>query len=307
MRIGLVVVGGARETLEQAIAAVVAAEEEGFDTAWRAHVMGLDCLTVLALAGQRTTRIELGSAVVPTYPRHPHALAQQAATVQAASGGRFALGIGRSHQMVIENMFGLSWDGGLTHMREYVTILRSLLDDGSCSFQGRQYRVNAPLDNREGKGTPILIGALMPKMLELCGRLCDGTLTWMCGPRYVEATIVPALRAASQGAGRAMPRVIVSLPVCVTGDAEAARNNAARHLGFYGHLPVYRACLDAEGAAGPTDIALIGSEQDVEAGIRRVASAGASDFYASIVPDGVAGSDSVERSRALLRSLCGRV
>jgi len=307
MRVGIVVVGGQRETLEQAIAGIVAAEEEGFDTAWRAHVMGLDCLTVLALAGQRTSRIEIGSAVVPTYPRHPHALAQQAATVHAATGGRFALGIGRSHKMVIENMFGLEYASGVTHMREYVTILRKLLDDGSCSFEGRQYRVSAPLDFREGKGMPILIGALMPKMLDLCGRLCEGTLTWMCGPRYIEGTIVPLLRAASQNEGRAMPRVVASLPVCVTDDVEAARKNGARQLGIYGHLPVYRSCLDAEGAAGPVDIALIGSEKEVEEGVRRIASAGASDFYGSIFSDGVAGSDCARRSRALLRSLCGRV
>ena len=233
MRMGIVV-GGQRETLEQAIASIVVAEEDGFDTAWRPHVMGLDCLTVLALAGQKTSRIELGSAVVPTYPRHPHALAQQAATVHAATGGRFALGIGRSHQFVIENMFGLVYASGVTHMREYVTVLRALLDDGSCSMDGKLYRVAAPLDTSEGKGLPIMIGALMPKMLELCGRLCEGTLTWMCGPRYVDGTIVPQLRAAAQGAGRAMPRVVASLPVCVTDDVAAARQYAAKHLAIYG-------------------------------------------------------------------------
>lgn len=306
MRMGIVV-GGQRETLEQAVAEIVAAEEEGFDTVWRPHVMGLDCLTVLALAAQRTHRIELGSAVVPTYPRHPHALAQQAATVHAAAGGRLALGIGRSHQVVIENMFGLSYASGVTHMREYVTILRALLDEGSCSVEGSQYRVNAPLDTRAGKGLPILIGALMPKMIELCGRLCEGTLTWMSGPRYVEGTVVAQLRAASQAAGRAMPRVVVSLPVCVTDDVAAAREVAARQFSVYGYLPVYRACLDAEGAAGPADIALIGGEREVEEGIRRMASAGASDFYAGVFADGAAGGTSMARSRALLRSLCGRV
>lgn len=306
MRMGIVV-GGQSETLEQAVAAIVAAEKDGFDTAWRPHIMGLDCLTVLALAGQKTSRIELGSAVVPTYPRHPHALAQQAATVHAATGGRLALGIGRSHQVVIENMLGLEYKGGANHLREYVTILRALIEEGSCSFNGELYRVNAPLDTREGKGLPILIGALMPKVLDLCGRLCDGTLTWMAGPRYVEGTIVPRLRAASAAAGRTMPRVVVSLPVCVTDNAASAREFAARQFVVYGQLPVYRACLDAEGAAGPADIALVGNEAEVEAGVRRVAAAGASDFYAGVFPDGVSGSDSGPRSRALLQSLCGRV
>jgi 5,10-methylenetetrahydromethanopterin reductase len=306
MRMGIVVTAP-NETLEQAVASIVKVEQEGFDTAWRPHIMGLDCLTVLAMAGQKTSRIELGSAVVPTYPRHPHALAQQAATVQAACGGRFALGIGRSHQVVIENMLGLRYESGVVHLREYVTILRALLDEGSCSFEGKLYRVNAPMEAREGKGLPIFIGALMPKVLEVCGRLCEGTLTWMCGPRYVETTIVPTLRSASQGAGRSMPRVVVSLPVCVTDDRAAAVEFASRQFAIYGQLPVYRACLDAEGAAGPADIALIGNEQEVEAGIRRVAGAGASDFYAGIFPDGRQGSDSSARTHALLRSLCGKV
>ncbi|HYC54354.1 MAG TPA: TIGR03564 family F420-dependent LLM class oxidoreductase [Candidatus Binatia bacterium] len=306
MRMGIVLTGQ-NETAEQAVSAIVRAEADGFDTAWRPHIMGHDALMVLALAGQRTRRIELGTAVVPTYPRHPHSLAQQAATANAATAGRLALGIGRSHQVVIENMFGLKYESGIAHMREYVTILRALLDEGFCSFEGKQYRVQAPLEAREGKGVPILIGALMPKMLEVCGRLCEGTLTWMCGPRYVASTIVPHLEAASKAAGRAMPRVVVSLPVCVTDQPDAAKEFASKQFAIYGQLPVYRACLDAEGAAGPADIALVGSEAEVEAGIRRIAGAGASDFYAGVFPDGREGSDSMARSNALLTSLCGKV
>ncbi|HYC01074.1 MAG TPA: TIGR03564 family F420-dependent LLM class oxidoreductase [Candidatus Limnocylindrales bacterium] len=306
MKMGIVLTGQ-NETLEQAVEAIVRAEADGFDTAWRPHIMGLDALMVLAVAGQRTSRIELGSAVVPTYPRHPHSLAQQAATANAATGGRLALGVGRSHQVVIENMFGLRYESGIAHMREYVTVLRTLLDEGFCSFEGKLYRVQAPLESREGKGIPILIGALMPKMLEVCGRLCEGTLTWMCGPRYVASTIVPHLQAASEAVGRPMPRVVVSLPVCVTDDAAAAREFASSQFAIYGQLPVYRSCLDAEGAAGPADIALVGSESEVEAGLRRIASAGASDFYAGIFPDGRQGSDSVQRTQSLLKSLCGKV
>ncbi len=270
MRIGLMI-GGEGGGLEATLERFVAAERDGFASAWTPNIFGYDALTVLALAGLRTSRIELGTAVVPTYPRHPHALAQQAATVNAAIGGRLALGLGRSHQLVIEGMFGIPYEKPITHMREYLTIVRDLITKGSCSLDGKMYRVNANLSVPESKPFPILIGALMPKMLELCGRLCDGTLTWMSGPRHVGENIVPALRKASEAAGRAMPRVVCSLPVCVTNDVEGARKQAEQLFGHYGMLPVYRACLDAEGAQGPVDVALIGDETTVEKGLQRLA------------------------------------
>jgi F420-dependent oxidoreductase-like protein len=241
---------------------------------------------------------------VPTYPRHPHALTQQAATVNAAIGGRLALGVGRSHQLVIEGMFGIPYDRPVTHMREYLTVVRELIHNGSCSFAGKAYNVNASLKISGGKPFPLLIGALMPKMLELCGRLCEGTLTWMSGPKHVAENIVPVLRKAAEGAGREMPRVICSLPVCVTDDEESAKAVGTKVFGHYGMLPVYRACLDAEGAAGPLDIALIGSEQKVAAGLERMGKAGATDFYAAMFPDR-SGEESLARTYAFLASLRG--
>lgn len=285
MRMGLVVGGNDNETLEEAVSALVAAEEAGFHSAWRANIFGLDALTVLAIAGARTKRIELGTAVVPTYPRHPHSMAQQAATTQAALDGRLVLGIGRSHQVVIENMFGLEYTKPITHMREYVAVLRGLFDQGMVGLEGKQYKVQAPLAVPGGGKVPIMIGALMPKMLEVCGTLCDGTLTWMSGPGYVSKTIVPLLKAAADKAEREMPRVVVSLPVCVTDDKAKAHAFAAKQFEVYGTLPVYRACLDAEGAEGPADVALIGSEDEVRAGLEKVKASGATDFYAGVFPE----------------------
>lgn len=303
LRIGLILGTSQHETVEEAIAGIVEAEQDGFASVWRANVFGLDALTVLALAATKTSRIELGTAVVPTYPRHPHSLAQQAATVAAAAKGRFVLGLGRSHQVVIETMFGLDYNHAITHMREYLTAVRSLVADGAVSLNGKQYSINAPLDVPGSSGMPLMIGALMPKMLEVCGELCDGTLTWMAGPKYVADTIVPTLQRSSDAAGRAMPRVVVSLPVCVTDDRVGAREVAASRIGFYGTLPVYRACLDAEGAAEPMDVALIGNEEQVREGLARVRDAGATDFYGSVFPDQVGGSSA--RSLEFLRSLGG--
>ncbi len=276
--------GGDNETLEGLVERIVQAEKAGFPSVWLANIFSLDALTVLALAGGRTERVELGTAVVPTYPRHPHALAQQAATVNVACGGRLALGLGRSHQAVIEHMFGIPYDKPISHMREYLTIVRDLTRDGTCSVDGKAYKVNATLNVKGSSPFPVLVGALMPKMLELCGELCEGTLTWMSGPKHVANNIVPTLEAAARKVGRETPRVICSLPICVTSKVEEARAFAAKAFEIYGVLPVYRACLDEEGVAGPADIALIGDETTVRAGLDRLADAGATDFYGAMFP-----------------------
>ncbi len=306
MKIGLALGGGENETLQHLVARIVQAEADGFPSVWVANIFSLDALTVLALAGEKTSTIELGTAVVPTYPRHPHSLAQQAATVNAACGGRLALGLGRSHQIVIEGLFGIPYDKPITHMREYLTIVRDLITDGKCAVIGKMYRVNAPLTVAGSKPFPLLIGALMPKMLELCGQLCDGTLTWMAGPKYIEQSIAPTLNDAAKKAGRPKPRIVASLPLSVTSDVDAAKKFASETFQVYGTLPVYRACLDAEGVAGPADLALVGDEDKVRKGLARLAASGATDFYGSVFP--TPGDDgSRKRTMELLASLNGEL
>jgi 5,10-methylenetetrahydromethanopterin reductase len=307
MKIGLILGAGDGGTLDTLVAGIAGAETDGFATVWVPNIFSHDALTVLALAGRETSSIELGTAVVPTYPRHPHSMAQQAATANAAAGGRVVLGLGRSHQVVIESMFGLDYDRPISRMREYVTIVRALADEGTVSFAGKSYTVNAPLQLPDGKPLKIMVGALMPKMLELCGELCDGTLTWMTGPKHLAASIVPVMRDAATKAGREMPRVVCSLPVCVTDNAAAAKAVAAKQFEIYGTLPVYRACLDAEGADGPADIALIGSEDEVREGLARVAESGASDFYAAILPEDGKSKESYARTYEFLKGLGGSV
>ena len=306
MKIGLAMVPDDKATLKGLVDKIVQAEADGFPSVWLANVFSLDALTVLALAGERTSKIELGTAVVPTYPRHPHALAQQAATVNVACGGRLALGVGRSHQIVIENMFGIPYDKPITHMREYMTIVRDLTRNGSCAIDGKMYRVHAPLSVAGARPFPLLIGALMPKMLELCGELCDGTLTWMAGPNHIRKNIVPVLGEAAKRAGRPQPRVVASLPISVTSNAESAKQFAAKAFEIYGTLPVYRACLDAEGAKQPTDLALIGDEAVVRKGLERLASAGATDFYGAVFAT-PGDPDSTKRTTGFLASLGGSI
>ncbi len=303
MRIGLWVAPNEKKPLEDALDRLVQVEKDGFASAWMPNIFGPDALTILALAGRVTSRIELATAVVPTYPRHPVALAQQAMTVQAATGGRLALGLGPSHRITIESMLGLSYEKPARHIREYLTVLTSLRDRGQVSFEGETYRVQANLCVTGCDRFPILIGALGPLMLKVAGDLADGTITWLAGQKVLEKNIVPAITSRAKAAGRPPPRIVVSLPICVTDDAAEAREAGSKIFGFYGTLPSYRAVLDAEGVEGPVDVALIGSEKEVEASIGRLASAGATEFAPAIFPSGSDPQASSARTYALLASL----
>jgi 5,10-methylenetetrahydromethanopterin reductase len=302
MRIGmgLGIGGGAGDDLAELLREVERLEGDGFAAAWVPNIFRFDALTVLALAGRTTRRIELGSFVVPTYPRHPAALAQQALTVQAATGNRLVLGIGLSHQVVIEGMFGLDYSRPIAHMREYLTVLNGLLAQEPVSFQGELYRVGVRLTVPGATKPPVLVAALGPAMLRLCGRLADGTATWMGGLAYLRDVAVPTIGAAAAKAGRPRPRVVAGLPVCVTDDPVAAREAADRLYAGYGRLPSYRATLDRGGAAGPADIALVGDEAAVAAQVRALADAGVTDLGA--VPFAAPGG-SVARTYELLRAL----
>jgi len=278
---------------------VAAAAEDGFASAWLANIFGLDALTALAVAGSDGPAIELGTAVVPTYPRHPATLAQQALTVQSALEGRLVLGIGLSHQIVIEHMFGYSFDRPARHMREYLEVLLPLLRDGRASFAGETVTAQVTLTAPREHPVPVLLAALAPQMLRLAGAVADGTILWMTGPETVASHIVPKLTAAAEEAGRPAPRVVCTLPISVTDDPAAARERANDTFSIYGQLPSYRAMLDLEGADGPGDVAIVGDEESVRRQVAGLAEAGVTDFVAASFGQG----EEAERTRALLRDL----
>jgi 5,10-methylenetetrahydromethanopterin reductase len=278
---------------------VAAAAEDGFASAWLANIFGVDALTALAVAGSRAPDIELGTAVVPTYPRHPAVLAQQALTTQSALDGRLALGIGLSHQIVIEHMFGYSFDKPARHMREYLEVLLPLLRDGRVSYAGETLQADVGLTTPREHPVPVLLAALAPRMLRLAGTVADGTILWMTGPETVASHIVPKLTAAADEAGRPAPRVVCTLPISVTDDPAAARERANEVFSIYGQLPSYRAMLDLEGAAGPGDVAIVGDEDSVGRQVAGLAEAGVTDFVAASFGQG----EDAERTRSLLRGL----
>jgi len=267
---------------------IARAADDGFDSAWMSQIFGLDALTALAAAGGAVLAggrdIELGTGVVPTYPRHPAVLAQQAMTANAALGGRLTLGIGLSHQIVIENMYGYSYAKPARHMKEYLDVLLPLTRGEQVDYTGETVRANIRLGT-PGAGLPVLIAALGPRMLKLAGSVADGTVLWMTGRRTVAEHIVPTITAAAREAGRPEPRVVCTLPVCVTDDPDAARAKADEIFAMYGQLPSYRAMLDREGVESPGGVAVVGDEDAVRAQLDALAEAGVTDFVAAVYGD----------------------
>jgi F420-dependent oxidoreductase-like protein len=300
MRIGVGSTAVNEGTLDDVVEEARRAEADGFATFWASQIFGNDTLTALAVVGREVPRIELGTAVIPTFPRHPMVLAQQALTVQAASGGRLCLGIGLSHRIVIETMMGLSYDHPVGHLRDYLSVLTPLARGGPVAFDGETIRTHAALSVKGAEPLPIVVAALGPKMLALTGAMADGTLTWCVGPKTLAGFTVPTLTKAAEEAGRPPPRVIATLPVCVTDDPGGARERAARLFAIYGQLPSYRAMLDREGAEGPADVAIVGGEGEVTDSIRALAEIGVTDFNAA---EFGADPDERERTRAALRAL----
>ncbi|MHB8439059.1 MAG: TIGR03564 family F420-dependent LLM class oxidoreductase [Acidimicrobiales bacterium] len=277
MRIG-VWIGG--DTLERFVASAREAKELGFGGVWAGQIFGPDTLTCMAVAAREVPGLDWGTAVVPTYPRHPIALAMQALTVSEATGGRLTLGIGPSHQLVIEALHGLDYSKPASHTEQYLNVLVPLLRDGKASATGDQVSGRITLSAREGFGVPVLVAALAPRMLRLAGTVADGTVTWMAGPKAVEDHIVPAIRAAAAEAGRPEPRVVMALPVAVTDDPAAARAKAAEEFAVYGTLPAYQAVLAREGAENPSEVAIVGGESEVRDRLEALKGIGVTDFVA---------------------------
>src|SRR5919202_1781062 len=303
MRIGITInqsAGGGRPaSVDQLVEQVASFKRQGFATAAFANISGYDALTMISVAGRAVPRIELETAVVPIFTRHPVAMAQQALTTHAATGGRLLLGIGLSHRPVVEERWGLSFERPVEYMQDYLAILLPLLRGRPVEFTGPRLRANTQLSVPEAPAPSVVLAALGERLLRLAGAQTDGTALWMVGPKTLAAHIVPIITDAARQANRPPPRILVGLPICVTSDVAAARARAARAFQLYGQLPSYRAMLDREGAAGPEEVAVGGDESEVERQLAELEQAGATDFTAS--PFGSA--DEQQRTLALLRAM----
>jgi 5,10-methylenetetrahydromethanopterin reductase len=301
MRIGIGISDGGG-TLDETLAQFTKAEADGFQAVWLPNIFGYDAMTLLSLAGRVTKTLELGTFVVPTYPRHPSVMAQQALTAAAATGNRFTLGVGLSHKLVIEDMFGLDYSKPIRHTREYLTILDRALTGEPVRFAGEEYRVGFQVSVPGAKKPPVIVAALGPQMLKLAGRLADGTATWMGGPKYLEETAIPIITAAAKEAGRAAPRIVSGFPIAVTSKTDEAQASAAKVFAIYGQLPSYRATLDRGGYADASSVAIVGNEEAVIRQMRHLRDVGVTDFNASPFP--VEGdAEAPARTHALMAEL----
>jgi F420-dependent oxidoreductase-like protein len=287
--------------IDDVVANAQAARDAGFKSVWSSQIFGADALTVLAVVAREVDGIEVATGVVPIHPRHPMVLAAQALTVQAISGGRLTLGIGLSHKVMVEGVWGISFDKPGTYMREYLDALVPMLRGEAVNVQGSLVKAN--VFQAVGTAVPsppsLVVAALGPEMLRLAGTVTDGTVTWMTGIETLRSHVVPTIRNAAEAAGRPAPRVIASVTVCLTDDVSGAAERIDKALAIYPTLPSYKAMLDREGATTPSQVSLVGSRDLIEDGIGALADAGVTE-----VPAGPIGSkDEVSATFSLLGEL----
>jgi F420-dependent oxidoreductase-like protein len=298
VRIGL---SGGGASVDRIVEQAQDVERDGFTSLWYASAVAGDPLAAMALAGRATATIELGTAVLQTYPCHPLLMANRVSSTASAMGRPgLTLGIGPSHAPVIEAIYGIPYVRAGLHTEEYTRVVVAALRGEPVDVEGELItahgsgRVSAP-----ATPVPVLLAALGPRLLRVAGELADGTVTWMANARAIEEHVSPRLRAA---AGTRDTRIVVGLPVAVHDDVDEARAEAARQFAPYGSLPNYRRILDIGGADGPEDAAIVGDEKEVERQITAVFDAGATDLWAApfVVGDR---QTSRARTRSLLAAL----
>jgi F420-dependent oxidoreductase-like protein len=276
------------------------ARDDGFDMMWTPQLWREpDLLTLLAFALADVEGITVGTGVIPIQTRHPAVLAQQALTVSLISGGRLKLGVGMTHPMISEGMWGVPWDRNVRRLNEYLDGLLPLLKGEEAKAAGEIFTTQMALDIPSAPPPPVYIAALGPQLLKVTARRAAGTITWMTGPRTLENHVIPTLARTSTEDGH-RPEVIAGFPVCVTDHADAARASAAEALAIYGAQPSYRAMLDREGLHDPADTAIIGNESVVSEQLEALAALGIEELTAYVFAQD---TEEDARTRALLGGL----
>lgn len=272
-------VGSAKNMVDELIGQTREAYEAGLGSVWFSQLFDHDAIAVAALAGREVPGIAVGTAAVPLYPRHPLVLASLAQTAQAATGGRFTLGVGLGVQGMLEPAYGVEYPAPIRHLRESLTVLRQAVSGERVHFTGETVTARPPLPAAVAGGgdVPLIVAAMGPQALRVTGELADGTVTYLAGPRSLSEHVVPTLLKAAQEAGRPAPRIVAAVPAVVTDDVDIVRQVAAVHLGAYASIPSYRKIVAAEGLSHPAELAIVGDENTVAAGIRRYFDAGATE------------------------------
>ena len=307
MRLGLMIGSDKERQRGDRLAGLIAdgraAEDAGFASFWIPQVPGyFDAMTAIALLGQITERIEIGSAVIPIQTRHPIAMAQQALTTQLACEGRFALGLGTSHHWIVDGQLGLPYERPAHLMRNYLEVISAAFTGpGPVDAENDTYRVHSPMDVAEPMPMPILIAALGPTMLRIAGEQTSGTILWMADERAIGDHVAPRITSAATSAGRPAPRIVAGVPVALCSNAEldGARAYASEVLGHADFSPNYVRLLEHGDAADVGDTMAAGDERAVLTRLRRYRDAGVTDLAARIVP---LGADPAARTASRMRT-----
>ena len=303
MRIGLT--GGAA-TIDKLIDQAVQAEADGFTSLWYASGVLGDPLAPMAVAGRATTRIELGTAVLQTYPCHPLLQANRVASAVATMGRPgFTLGIGPSHEAIVRDVYGMSYEGPATNTEEYVRILAALLRGEAVTSTGRHWSVDSgEYTPRPAQPVPLLLAAVGPRMLRIAGEVADGTVLYLASAQVIATHVAPVITAAAAAAGRPAPRIVAGLPIAVHDDIAEARAAQVAAAEFYARRPLYRRLVELDGSASAAEVAVVGDERSVTAQLQALLDVGVTDIQAAIFPVGDDKRGSIQRTRELLASLC---
>ncbi|NDZ77869.1 TIGR03564 family F420-dependent LLM class oxidoreductase [Streptomyces sp. SID10853] len=276
----------------------------GLRSAWFGQTFGADSPQLAAIVGREVPGLNVGTSAIPVFGRHPLLVSSQAQTAQAATHGRYHLGLAIGTKLLTEGGFGIPFTRPIARLREFLVALRQLTETGTADFHGDLLTATTPVSARvagaEG-GVPLLVAAMGPQALRASGELADGILPFLAGPRALAEHIVPAVTAAAEAAGRPAPRIVALVPGVVTGDADAVRQKAAEQLAFYEQIPSYARVIELSGGRRAADVAVIGDEETVAAEVRRYRDAGATEVVFSGTE--IAGDADRRRTWALLGEL----
>ncbi|MFE0181338.1 LLM class F420-dependent oxidoreductase [Streptomyces olivaceus] len=295
---------GARNQVDASVELAREAAAAGLRSAWFGQTFGADSPQLAAIVGREVPGIQVGTSAIPVFGRHPLIVSSQAQTAQAATHGRYHLGLALGTRLLTEGGFGLTFERPVARLREFLTALRQLTRDGSADFRGELLTAATPVPARvpgAETGVPLLVAAMGPKALRAGGELADGILPYLAGPRALETHIVPALTAAAEAAGRPAPRVVALVHGVVTDDVDAVRRKVTGQLAFYEQIPSYARVVELSGGRRASDVAVIGDEATVAAEVRRYRDAGATEVVFSGTQ--IAGEADRRRTWALLGAL----
>ncbi|MFH9672334.1 TIGR03564 family F420-dependent LLM class oxidoreductase [Streptomyces sp. NPDC017405] len=282
------------------------ARASGLTSAWFGQTFSYDSPALAAIVGREVPGLQVGTSAIPVFGRHPLLVASQAQTAQAATGGRYHLGLALGTKHFTETGFGIPYERPIARLREFLTALRPLLETGSTDFHGELLTASTPLPATVPGAeppVPVLVAAMAPQALRVAGTLADGILPLLAGPRALAEHIVPAVTAAAEAAGRPAPRIVAFVPGVVTSDAEKVRRTAVETLSFYERFPSYQRVIELSGGTRAVDVAVIGDEEHVAAEVRRYRDAGATEVVFTATDLG--GEADQRRTFALLGELAG--